>query len=86
MQETGTLGVRFTEEKRKCLNREIYEKEIMLHDQKFKIHIKKSTDSLGSILQEKIEFEDIKKIANSLQIPIRVAEKYIKNLLNLPFE
>lgn len=86
MEETGTLGVRICEEQRKCLNRDIIETEITLDNQKFLIHIKRALDKNSLILQEKLEFDDLKKIADLLHLPIRIIENRVKNLLKLSFE
>jgi uncharacterized protein (TIGR00299 family) protein len=75
--ETGTLGVRINEETRYCLNRKMFEKEITINDQKFIIHIKQALNSNNEIIQQKVEFDDLKRIAETLQLPIRIVENKI---------
>jgi uncharacterized protein (TIGR00299 family) protein len=75
--ETGTLGVRISKELRYCVDRDSIVKEIELSGQMFKIHIKRAFGPNNNIIQQKIEFEDLKHISEVLKIPIRMIEAEI---------
>jgi uncharacterized protein (TIGR00299 family) protein len=81
MEETGTLGVRVREERRICLPREIIERKIVLEEKEFTIRVKRSFSPAGEIFQEKVEFEDIRKIAEELGLPFRQVDRLVKKML-----
>ncbi|MHA1647699.1 MAG: nickel pincer cofactor biosynthesis protein LarC [Promethearchaeota archaeon] len=74
IKETGSLGVRWIDQRRIVVNRENSLKEIELDGKKFQIHVKIARDSAGTIISQKIEFEDLRKIAQSLGLSIRSVE------------
>lgn len=79
IQNTGTLGVRIKQEHRICLHRKFEEKVVMIGDKEYKYNIKKSYDSTGHLINAKVEFDDIKAIADSEHQSIFEIEKRINN-------
>ncbi|MBD3229058.1 MAG: nickel pincer cofactor biosynthesis protein LarC [Candidatus Lokiarchaeota archaeon] len=76
IRETGTLGVRVSRIRRKILNRKIIKKKIKISDGTFEISIKVAWDKSG-LINYKPEFDEVKKIAEKLQLPTRVILKKI---------
>ena len=74
--ETGTLGIRITRSNRIIIPRETHQISITINDQVFPVKYKKSTFKGKS--KFKIEFEDLKKISNSLNVPIKGTESLIR--------
>lgn len=72
MEETGSLGVRIIPTDRIIEQRRIEEKQVEIFGKKFKLRVKYSS---ASIL--KPEFEDIKKIAEELNLPLLVVYKEV---------
>ncbi|RMF89636.1 MAG: nickel pincer cofactor biosynthesis protein LarC [Methanobacteriota archaeon] len=65
MAETGTLGVRITPEMhRHRLKREEVEKEVTVNGQRFTVRFKRAVDARGTVISERPEFEDVKRIAS----------------------
>ena len=83
--ETGTLGVRISESNRFIVPRSDHETFIILNDQSFKVHFKKS--SFKGKIDFKIEFDDLKNISNSIDKSIKetdsILRKEIKKLENI---
>jgi len=76
--ETGTLGVRFYSCNRLILDREIKTIKFREKNKVFAVRIKVARDSDGNIISFKPEYEDVVKVAESLNIPFREASKRIK--------
>jgi len=72
MYETGSLGVRIIQARRIKENREIEERDVDIFGRRFRLRVKTSS---ASIL--KPEFEDVKRIAEDLNLPIVVVYKEI---------
>ena len=81
IKETGTLGVRLLKQQRYCLERKVNEYKISIQGQNFVIHEKIAMDHNGNIVQKKMEFEDLKIVANKLHISIREVENIVSDLL-----
>ena len=85
MEETGTLGVRITPCKRHILPREIIDVKIKFDELEKSVRIKVAKNENGRIVRIKPEYEDAKKIANELGLPLRevlfLAEKRAREIL-----
>ena len=81
IKETGTLGVRLLKQQRYCLERKVNEHKISIEGQNFVIHEKIAMDQNGNIVQKKIEFEDLKIIADKLHISIREVDNIVWHLI-----
>lgn len=78
MKETGTLGVRiYPATKRLCRKRELKEFEVKIKDRDFKIRVKTAIDD-DYIISKKVEFDDAKKIAEELEMPLREVIRLIE--------
>ncbi|MDH5361746.1 MAG: nickel pincer cofactor biosynthesis protein LarC [Aigarchaeota archaeon] len=71
MRETGTLGVRIYPCERLILNRTITPLEVEVDGAKETINVKVSTDSAGEVIQVKPEFQDVKRLAERTNKPLR---------------
>ncbi|MFB0550949.1 MAG: nickel insertion protein, partial [Nitrososphaeria archaeon] len=71
MRETGTLGVRIHPCERLILNRTITPLEVEVDGAKETINVKVSTDSAGEVIQVKPEFQDVKRLAERTNRPLR---------------
>ena len=80
-KETGTLGVRILKQQRYCLKRKIKEHKISIEGQNFVIHEKIAMDHNGTIIKKKLEFEDLKIVANELHLSIREVENLVDRLI-----
>jgi len=81
IKETGTLGVRLLKQQRYCLERKVNEHKISIQGHDFVIHEKTAMDHNGNIVQKKMEFEDLKIVADKLHLSIREVENIVWNLL-----
>jgi hypothetical protein len=81
IKETGTLGVRLLKQQRYCLERKVNEHKISIQGQNFVIHEKIAMDHNGNIVQKKMEFEDLKIVANKLHLSIREVDNIVSDLL-----
>ena len=81
IKETGTLGVRLLKQQRYCLERKVNEHKISIQGHDFVIHQKTAMDHNGNIVQKKIEFEDLKIIADKLHLSIREVDNIVLDLL-----
>ncbi len=81
IKETGTLGVRLLKQQRYCLERKVNEHKISIEGQNFVIHEKIAMDHNGTIIQKKIEFEDLKNVADKLHLSIREVEYIVDSLI-----
>ena len=83
--ETGTLGIRISESSRFVVPRSIHDVSLMIHDQSFKVHYKKS--SFKGKTDFKIEFEDLRIVSDSIGKSIKetdsILRQEIKKLENL---
>ena len=83
--ETGTLGIRISESNRFIVPRSNHETSIILDEQSFKVHFKKSL--FKGKTDFKIEFDDLKNISNSIDKSIKetdsILRKEIKKLENI---
>ena len=77
IRSTGTLGVRIEHHMRYYLEREIVERKIELMGKEFLIHVKQARDEHAKIVSQKIEFEDLKSIAQELDITPLELERQI---------
>ena len=77
MEETGSLGVRILPVRRIIARRIIKEHNIEIFGRKYTIRVKYSSPSIF-----KPEFEDVKRIAEDLNIPIIVAYKEVLRALS----
>jgi uncharacterized protein (TIGR00299 family) protein len=71
MAETGTLGVRVTFCERHILNREVHQMDMFLKGIQERVNVKVTKDSQGRAFHVKPEYEDIKRIANATNTPLR---------------
>jgi uncharacterized protein (DUF111 family) len=71
MEETGTLGVRIKPCRRHILWRDIFDVKIKFDEIERTIRIKVAKDGRGKIVRIKPEYEDAKKIADELGLPLR---------------
>ena len=80
MRETGTIGVRIYELPRLVAERKKEKVEVELFGKKFEVTIK--TSKMGeSVINVKPEYEDLRKIAEDLNIPLReVLREVEKNI------
>lgn len=74
--ETGTLGIRISESNRFIVPRTIHSISIMLNGNSFEVNYKKS--SFKGKSDFKIEFDDLKKISNSIDKSIKETESLIR--------
>ncbi len=82
IKETGTLGVRILKQQRYCLERKVKSHKISIKGQNFIVREKTAMDHNGIIVQKKIEFEDLKIIADKLHLSIRDVEYIVAGLIN----
>jgi len=85
IKETGTLGVRLLKQQRYCLERKVNEHKISIQGQNFIIHEKIGMDHNGNIVQKKMEFEDLKIVADKLHLSIREVENLVESLIKQMF-
>ncbi|ABR55178.1 protein of unknown function DUF111 [Methanococcus vannielii SB] len=81
MEETGTLGVRINHYDKIRAKRKSEKVFITLNNCKFEFDVKIS-ELNGNIINIKPEFEDLKKIAKKLNIPLREVLKYANIEIN----
>lgn len=85
MEETGTLGVRIKPCKRHILWRDFFDVKIKLGGIEKTIKIKVAKDGRGKIVRIKPEYEDAKKVADELGLPLReilvLAEEKARTIL-----
>ncbi|KAF6246913.1 nickel pincer cofactor biosynthesis protein LarC [Nitrosopumilus sp. b3] len=74
--ETGTLGVRISDSNRFIVPRTIHELSLILDGHSFKVNYKKST--FKGKTDFKIEFDDLKKISEILDKPIKEIESLLR--------
>lgn len=69
--ETGTFGIRFYPCNRFLLNRDTKNIRFKYDNQTFNVRLKIGSDNLGNIFSAKLEYEDLAKIAKTLNIPLQ---------------
>jgi len=74
--ETGTLGIRISDSSRLIVPRTNHDVSITLNGQSFLVHYKKS--SFKGKTDFKIEFDDLKKISNVIDKPIKETEVLLR--------
>jgi uncharacterized protein (TIGR00299 family) protein len=80
MEETGTLGVRILDIPRLVAHRSRQTIRVTVRGETFDVSVKTSTVN-GNVLAKKPEYEDLKKIAQNLNIPLsRVREEVLSQL------
>jgi len=80
MEETGTLGVRILDIPRLVARRSRKVMRVTVGGEAFEVSVKTSTVN-GNVLAEKPEYEDLKKIALQLNLPLsRVREEVLSQL------
>ncbi len=77
MRETGTLGVRIYPCERRILNRTTIPLEVEVNGVKETIGVKVSTDSAGEVIQMKPEFQDLKRLAERTNRPLRIIRETV---------
>lgn len=86
MEETGTLGVRIIPCTRHILTRETITIEINSEIGKEKVKLKIAKDSKGKIVQIKPEYEDVKRLAEKLNKPLKEVMKLVmENIRSMKF-
>jgi hypothetical protein len=78
IEETGTLGVRVYPCERYVLNRESVPVEILIHDMKEFVNVKVAKDGRGEIVHIKPEYDDIKRVAEKNNKPLREIMELVK--------
>lgn len=81
-QETGTIGIRKSKMERYILARFNLLVPIEIEKENFVINVKISKRSNGEITNIKPEFEDIKKIADKLNYPLKRTMEIVNNLIS----
>jgi len=77
IRETGTLGVRVTRTERVKVSRKIKELPVRIGGREFKVRVKISRGVEDEIINIKPEFEDVKRLAAAVKLPIREVMKRI---------
>jgi uncharacterized protein (TIGR00299 family) protein len=81
IDETGSLGVRLTSASRLILKRETNTTNITVGNKSYDLKIKIARDTSGKIIQMKPEFDDLKRIAQETNLPLRyILAKVLKKL------
>jgi len=78
IEETGTLGVRVYPCERRILSRESIPIEILIDDVKEPVNVKVAKDSKGEIVQIKPEYDDVKRVADKTNKPLREIMDLVK--------
>ena len=80
MEETGTLGVRVQEVPRVVADRERVPRQFSIQGKIFEVRVKTSYVD-GKIISIKPEYEDLKKMAECLNIPLNHVTEAVKREL-----
>jgi uncharacterized protein (DUF111 family) len=83
MEETSTLGVRILDIPRLVAHRSRQEMRVTVGGEAFDISVKTSTIN-GNVLAKKPEYEDLKKIAQHLKIPLHKVREEVLGQLGAP--
>ena len=79
--ETGTLGIRISDSNRFVVPRSIHDVSLSLNGNSFQVSYKKS--SFKGKIDFKIEFEDLKKISNSIDKSIKETESLLRKEIEI---
>ncbi len=80
MEETGTLGVRVMDIPRVVADRSKTTVTVQVGGRRYNIRVKTSTLE-GKIISVKPEYDDLKRIATELHLPLRWVSEYVQQLL-----
>ncbi|MBA3750079.1 MAG: nickel pincer cofactor biosynthesis protein LarC [Nitrosopumilus sp.] len=80
-QETGTLGIRKSRTERYILGRFNLLIPIEIEKESFVVNVKISKNSNGELINIKPEFDDIKKIADKINYPLKRTIEIVNNLI-----
>lgn len=80
ISETRTLGVRIQPMYRHLLSRQTDSVKVVIKDKEFEVNLKKF--QISGKWYYKIEFEDLKKVSTSLNIPIKDTEELIRRKID----
>lgn len=78
IEETGSLGVRMYTCERRILSRDSVSIDVVIDNSKESVKVKIAKDGKGKILQIKPEYEDIKRVADKTNKPLREVMKMIE--------
>ncbi|MEA2032104.1 MAG: nickel pincer cofactor biosynthesis protein LarC [Euryarchaeota archaeon] len=79
MEETGSLGVRSMQVKQRFIaNREQRKVKVRLKGVEKEVSVKIGTDAAGNVLNVAAEFEDAKRVAADLNIPLKTVIKLVE--------
>jgi hypothetical protein len=78
IKETGTLGVRAYPCERHILNRESIQINIRIGNTKETVNVKIARDGKGEIVQMKPEYDDVKRVADKTNKPLREITDLVK--------
>ncbi len=81
MKELGTLGVRIQRIQRISADRKIIVKNVSVRGKNYDVSVKVSYLN-GEVINEKVEYEDIKRISEDLKIPLKSAAMEVYRCLN----
>jgi pyridinium-3,5-bisthiocarboxylic acid mononucleotide nickel chelatase len=81
MEETGTLGVRILDTPRLVANRNRQVMKVLVEGQEFDISVKTSTVN-GKVIAKKPEYEDLKRIARTLKIPLNKVREMVVSAID----
>ncbi len=77
MEETGTLGVRVYPCERHVINREVISVDVIVGDAKEQVKVKVAKDGNGRIIRVKPEYEDIKRLSDKTDKPLREVNEIV---------
>ncbi len=81
MSETGSLGVRVIEVPRIVAERRIFKVEVEVMGKKFSVRVKRAWLLSGKVISVRPEYEDLRRIAAELNLPLRVVEQIVMEKL-----
>ncbi len=85
MLETGTLGVRITTAIRHIALRDVVRVPVNIAGKKFSVSVKVSRNSKGDAIAIKPEYEEIKKLAKKLDVPVIRLTKEVQSYVSRNF-
>jgi hypothetical protein len=87
MQETGSLGVRVMQIKHRFIaNREERKVKTRIKGIEKKVGVKIGRDSVGNLINISAEFEDAKKVARELKMPVKDVLKIVEENARLEIQ
>jgi len=75
--ETGTMGIRIQEQMRLVLPRSIITVPVTIGGSKCNVQVKVAKDLHNSIINAKVEYEDVKSISSRLGLPLRIVREQV---------